>query len=60
MNVQKLSETFTSFDIRKQGFLDKKLFICTCIVLGWDIHLKKMDQKFSFGVLIGYAISCMG
>ena len=29
--------------------IQKKLFLCTCIVLDPDINLKELDQKFPFG-----------
>ena len=63
MNVQKLTETLKKFDLTKHDFSSnterKKYFLCTCIVLDQNINLKEMDQKFSFGSLIGYGNSCM-
>ena len=63
MNVQKLNEILRVFEIIKQDFSSntkrKTLFLCTCIVLDPDINLKEMDQKFTFGRLIGYGNSCI-
>ena len=63
MNVQKVNEILRVFEIIRQDFSSntkrKNLFLCTCIVLDPDKKLKKMDQKFPFGGLIGYGNSCM-
>ena len=63
MNVQKSKEVLRVFEIIRQDFSSstkrKNLFLSTCIVLDPDINLNEMDQKFSFGGLIGYGNSCM-
>ena len=63
MNVQKLNEILRNFDLLKYDLSSntkrKKYFLCNCIVLDPNINLKEMDQKFSFGGLIGYGNSCM-
>ena len=56
MNVQILNENLKRFLIK---YKKKKVFLSTCIVLDPDISLKEMDQKFSFGGLIGYRNFCI-
>ena len=62
MNIQKLNENLKNFDLIKFDFSSntkKNSFLCTCFVLDPNINLKEMDQKYPFGVLIGYGNSCM-
>ena len=43
----------------KHNSVRKNLFLNACF--GWDsgLFLREMDQKFIFGGLIGYGISCL-
>ena len=63
MNVQKLNAILSIFEFIKQFFSSntkrKILFFSTWVVSDLDINLKEMDQKISFGGLIGYENSCM-
>ena len=63
MNVQKLNENLRNFDLIKHDFSSntkrKNYSLCTSIVLDPNINLKEIDQKFPFGVVIGYGNFCM-
>ena len=60
MNARKLHEILRIIETEKQNFSSNtKQFFCSCTVLDPDINLKKkMEQKFTFGCLIGYRNSC--